>query len=127
MSIESIIGITSGIIGIATGVFIFISWLIKKLKKRPIAELFNQLIDKKTSDKERRKILKKMNSYPIINNRIKEDYIQNFVLETYGKENVLFDICDNNDIDPTDDICKNLIGVRMPSLRKKYQQKRTNQ
>ena len=89
-----------------------------------MSALFDQLTDKKKSDIERREILKKLNDYPQVNNRIKESYIQNFALEKRGREAVLFDICDNNDMEPTDDLCKELIGAFMPSLQKKYQEKR---
>lgn len=126
MSIESIIGITSGIIGIVGGVYGGYYWLKKRIKKRPMVELFNELMDKNLSDKERRDILMKLNNYPDINNRIKEDYIRNFALEKRGKEAVLFDICDSNNIEPTEDICKGLVGVAMPSLKTKYQKKRQN-
>lgn len=80
MSIESIIGVTSGIIGIVGGVYGGYFWLKKIIKKRPMAELFSDMMDKNLSDKERRKILKKLNNYPLINNKIKEEYIQNFTL-----------------------------------------------
>lgn len=124
MNIESIIGITSGIIGIVGAVYGRYCWLKKKLKKRPMSELFNQLTDKSLKDLERKEILKKLNGYPLINNRIKEEYIQNFALEKRGKEAVLFEICDSNDIEPTDDICKELIGSFMPSLNKRYHENR---
>lgn len=124
MNIESIIGITSGIIGIVGGVYGGYYWLEKRLQKPPMSALFDQLTDKKKSDIERREILKKLNGYPQVNNRIKESYIQNFALEKRGRETVLFDICDNNDMEPTDDLCKELIGAFMPSLQKKYQEKR---
>lgn len=124
MSIESIIGITSGIIGIVGGVYGGYYWLEKKLQKPPMSTLFDKLTDKKLSDTERREILKKLNGYPIFNNKIKESYIQNFVLEKRGREAVLFDICDSNDMEPTDDLCKELIGAFMPSLQKRYQEKR---
>lgn len=126
MNIESIIGITSGIIGIVGAVYGRYCWLKKKLKKRPMSELFNQLTDKSLKDLERKEILKKLNGYPLINNRIKEEYIQNFALEKRGKEAVLFEICDSNDIEPTDDICKELIGSFMPSLNKRYHENRQN-
>ena len=124
MNIESIIGITSGIIGIVGGVYGGYYWLEKRLQKPPMSALFDQLTDKQKSDIERREILKKLNGYPQVNNRIKESYIQNFALEKRGREAVLFDICDNNDMEPTDDLCKELIGAFMPSLQKKYQEKR---
>ncbi|MBO4443336.1 MAG: agmatine deiminase family protein [Bacteroidaceae bacterium] len=126
MSAESIIGITSGLIGIATFVMARVCWLRNKFKKLPADELFSKLMDKKTSDAFRRKILKRLNKTPLINNRIKEDYIQKFELLNRGPETVLFDICDSNNIEPTDDICKSILKASMPSLRKKYQEKRQN-
>ncbi|MBP5322587.1 MAG: agmatine deiminase family protein [Bacteroidaceae bacterium] len=126
MSTESIIGITSGLIGIAGAVITIVSWMKKRLKRLPTDELFNILMDKKKSDAFHRKILRKLNNTSLINNRIKEDYIQKFELKKRGPETVLFDICDSNNIEPTDDICKGLINASMPSLRIKYQEKRQN-
>ena len=127
MSIESIIGIISGVIAIVGAIISTTHFLRKKLKECPTTDLFDQLTSKELSDVARRKILQKLNKSSLISNRIKEDYIQNFTLEKRGKEAVLFDICDSNDIEPTDDICKGLIGAFMPSLRKRYQEKRLNQ
>ena len=61
MSIESIIGITSGIIGIVGGVYGGYYWLEKKLQKPPLSTLFDKLTDKKLSHTERRELLKKLN------------------------------------------------------------------
>lgn len=124
MSIESIIGVTSGIIGIVGGVYGGYFWLKKIIKKRPMAELFSDMMDKNLSDKERRKILKKLNNYPLINNKIKEEYIQNFTLRNRGREDVLFDICDSNDIEPTDDICRGMLRYSRYSLLTMYQERR---
>lgn len=124
MSLESIIGITSGIIGIIGGAYGGYYWLKKRLEKRPISEVFVQLVDKKIHDLERREFLIELNKYPEFNNRIKKDYIENFTLAKRGKEDVVFDICDSNDIEPTDDICKGLLGYSSSSLLTKYQEKR---
>ena len=104
-----------------------IHFLRKKFKECPTTDLFDQLTSKELSDVTRRKILQKLNKSSLISNRIKEEYIQTFALEKRGRETVLFDICDSNDIEPTDDVCKGLIGAFMPSLRKRYQEKRQNQ
>lgn len=127
MSIESIIGITSGLIAIVGAAISTTHYLRKRTKECPTTELFNQLTQKNISDAERRQILTKLNKSSLIGKRIKDDYIQNFTLEKRGREVVLFDICDSNDIEPTDDICKALIGACMPSLKKKYQEKRLSQ
>lgn len=127
MSIEPIIGITSGLIAIVGAAVSTTHYLRKRMKECPTTELFNQLTQKEISDAERRLILTKLNKSSLIGKRIKDDYIQNFALEKRGREAVLFDICDSNDIEPTDDICKALIGACMPSLKKKYQEKRLSQ
>lgn len=124
MSTESIIGITSGIIGIIGGVYGGYCWLNKKIKKRPISEVFKQLTDKNIQDYKHREYLKKLNSYPLFHNKIKENYIQKFTLGKRGKEDVLLDICYSNNIEPTDDICKELLGYSSPSLLAKYQEMR---
>ena len=91
-------------------------------------ELFKQLLDKSTSDKQCKEILRKLNSYPEINNRIRESFIQAFDIEKYGysKEKLLFDLCDSNDITPTRKVCEGLIGSNMPSFLAKYEEKRKN-
>ena len=128
MTLESIIGITSGIIGIILAIIGFvregIPWIKEKLSGPSPQKLFTQLIDKKISDKKRKDILKELNKSSLINMRIKEEYIQNFTLGNRGKEVVLLDLCDSNDIEPIDDICKGLIGVSMPSIMKVYKEKR---
>ena len=124
MNIESIIGITSGIIGIASAII----WTKHNYKKiifeTPTTELFNQLMQKDISDSERRKILEKLNRSKLINKRITKKYIQHFALGSRGRETVLLDLCDRNNIEPTDDICKGLIGTRMPYLRQKFLENR---
>ena len=74
MNIESILGIVGSIITIAA----FIGFkcdLVQLFKKRPINELYEELLDKKLTDKERRIILKRINNYPEINKRITDEYI----------------------------------------------------
>ena len=126
MSFESIIGIIASLITIFLAVKGAIIVARKWFLKPPISTLFTQLLTQELTDKERRVILKKFNGYDLINNRIKEQYIQNFALENRKQEALLFDICDSNDIEPTIEICKNLIGNNMPSLRTKYLEKRQN-
>ena len=126
MSIESIIGITSGLIAIIGAIYGSVKWLRSKYKECPTIELFGQLIRKDASDANRRAILRKLNKSFLIKKRIKEGYIQNFMLGTRGKEEVLFDICDTNNIEPTDDVCKAMLGYSRPALMARYRGKRQN-
>ena len=88
--------------------------------------MLNELTQKDLLDVERRKILRKLNKSKYFNNQIKEEYIQNFVLDKRSRENILFDICDSNDIELTNDICKDCLGNNMPTLVTKYKEKREN-
>ena len=116
MSIESLIGIVSGIIGIVATTCSVINWGIQKRKENPPIELFNQLTNKYLSDADHRKFLEKLNKSTLINKRIKKEYIQNFALSKRGKEEVLLDICRSNNIKLTDDICKKLLGYCSSAL-----------
>ena len=126
MSTESIIGIVASLITIIGAPFAFYKFInpwIKRLRKFPYADMLNELTQKDLLDVERRKILRKLNKSKYFNNQIKEEYIQNFVLDKRSRENILFDICDSNDIELTNDICKDCLGNNMPTLVTRYKEK----
>ena len=114
MSIESILGIAGSIITIAAFIGIKCD-LVQCFKKRPIGELYEDLLDKKTTDKQRRKILRRLNNYPEINKRIKDEYIERFTLGKLGRETLFHDICNKNDIEPTPALIKDVVGYNMSS------------
>ena len=120
MSIESVIGIASGLITIGTTLGI---WYDRK-KKQPLTNLMNQLVDKKLSTEQHRKILQKMNRQ--LGGKIKPDYIHGFVLNDRGKEAVFMDICKSNNIEPTEDICKKFLNADMKKFRATYNSKRVS-
>lgn len=115
MTVESIIGISSGLIAICGAIF----GLYKRYKKKSLTKLMAQLTNKKQTTEEHRKVLKKMNR--LLGFRIKKEYIQNFVLSNKGKEDVFFDICKENNIEPTEEICRKLLGYDSPSKRAEYE------
>ena len=119
MAIESIIGIVSGLITIALAVPVIYGYI----KKQPLTELMNQLVDKKMSNEQHRKILRKMNRR-LVGYSIKKEYIQQFVLNERGKEAVFMDICESNDIEPTEAICKKFLNEDMKKFRANYYSKR---
>lgn len=120
MSIESVIGIIAGLIAIGGAVIS----LYKKLKKRPLTELMNQLVAKKLSSKQHRTILRKMSIQ--LGGKIKNEYIQKFVLNDRGKEAVFMDICESNEIEPTEEICKKFMNADMKKFRADYNSRRNN-
>lgn len=120
MCIESVIGIIAGLIAIGGAVIS----LYKKLKKRPLTELMNQLVAKKLSSKQHRTILRKMSIQ--LGGKIKNEYIQKFVLNDRGKEAVFMDICESNEIEPTEEICKKFMNADMKKFRADYNSRRNN-
>lgn len=121
MGIESIIGITSGLIAIGGAVI----GVYQHYKKQPLTELLNQLTDKNLSREQHQKILRKMNRR-LEKYCIKDKYIQGFVLNDRGKETLFMDICESNDIEPTEEICKKFLNADMKKFRTDYYNKRTN-
>lgn len=119
MTIESIIGIISGVVTIGLAVPVVYGYV----KQQPLTELMNQLVDKKLTNEQHRKTLRKMNRR-LVKYRIKNNYIQNFVLNDRGKETVFMDICESNDIEPTEEICKKFLNVDMKKFRADYNNKR---
>ena len=125
MSLESIVGIIASLVTIATAIGIKFDLIdIDVFNKRPAKELFEQLINKKTTDAQRKKLIKKLNKYEFFNKQIKKDYIQAFALGKRGPEDLLFDICDSNNIEPTDDMSKNVLGYISSTLKTRYSEKR---
>lgn len=119
MTIESIIGITSGIIGI--GGFLLTAW--KTYEKLSLANSLERLTNKNFSTKRHRRILKWIN-FLLIGHPISKKYIQDFVLSDRGKEAVFMDICEKNNIEPTKEICVKFLKADMPKFRKEYQSKK---
>ncbi|MBO4614065.1 MAG: agmatine deiminase family protein [Bacteroidales bacterium] len=119
MTIESFIGIISGVITIGLAVPVIYGYV----KKQPMTELMNQLVDKKMTNEQHRKTLRKMNRR-LVKYRIKNDYIQEFVLNDRGKETVFMDICESNDIEPTEEICKKFLNADLKKFRADYYAKR---
>ena len=122
MNIESIIGIVAGIFGIVTGCAWLHGVMKQHAKQKTAYSLLKQITDKNLTDVQRRKILNKLNKNRFVNGRIKESYINNFVLDGKGIEKLLLEICVENGIELTEDLCKELIDTKGQSLRKQYQE-----
>ena len=122
MSMESIIGIVAGIFGIVTGCAWLHGVMKQHVKQKTAYSLMKQIVDKNLTDAQRRKILGKLNKNKLVNGRIKETYINNFVLGGKGIEKLLLEICVKNEIEPTEDLCKELIDTKGQTLRNQYQE-----
>lgn len=122
MSIESIIGLVAGIFGIITGVAWVHGELSKHTKKNKANLLLKQIVDKKLTDLQRRKLLQRLNKNKFVGGRITEGYINNFELNGKGIEKLCLEICAQNKIVPTEDLCKELLDTKGQSIRKQYEE-----
>lgn len=115
MTVESIIGVVSGVITIGLAVPILINYI----KKQSLDKLMDALVDSNLTTKQHQKILRKMNR-KLVGAQIKEEYIQNFVLNNRRKEAVFKDICLQNNIEPTGEICRKFLKADMRQFREEY-------
>ena len=122
MDIEYIIGIVAGIFGILTGVAWLHGVLKKRVKPKCSNDLFKELANRQLTDAKKKEILVKLNKKSIIKGRLSQEYIDGFQWNNRGVEKLFLDLCDANHIEPTDDICLDLLAARMPSLQKKYKE-----
>ena len=125
MGIELIISIFALLLAIALALgFKFEVLDVDVFKKRPAKVLFDQIINKNTTDEKRKYFLKKLNKYKFFNKQIKNEYIRTFTLGKRGPEDLLLDICDSNNIEPTDDMSKSALGYISSTLKTRYSEKR---
>lgn len=91
------------------------------LKKKSLAQLLTELADKNTSTQRQRWILNKINaSLALDGHKISQDYISNFYANGRSKLAIFYDICNLNNIEPTSEICKKLVGSDEPKFRKEW-------
>lgn len=114
MNAESVIGIISGLIGI--GGAIFAGYEI--LKKKPMTKLMNELADKNTSVTRQHKILSLMDKKLMMYGQsISSKFINEFHSNGRSKLAIFYDICNENDIEPTPDICNLFLGYDEKKFR----------
>lgn len=117
MSIESTLSIIGSVIAIGG-----VAWSgYKLIKKKPLTTLMNELADKNTSIKRQKFILSLINKRLYFSkNKISSSYIKNFHSNGRSKLAIFYDICNQNDIEPTTEICRLLIGSDEPKFRNEW-------
>ena len=117
MSTEFIIGTIIGLIGLVPVAIQFFHWI----RKPKLSDLMNRLVDKSLSTKAHRNVLRKMNVKLLpVGKHISSEYINSFVLNKRGKEEVFADLCIKNDWEPTKELCLMFMNADYPTIRGKY-------
>ena len=116
MTTESLISITSGIIGI-----VMFAWTVYKgYKELSLYGLMKKLADSK-STKRNQWILRLMNIYlKFMGLGLKRDYINQYTLDDRGIEKIFMELCDKNDIEPNKSICKKFLNADSKKAREYY-------
>ncbi|MDE7385800.1 MAG: agmatine deiminase family protein [Muribaculaceae bacterium] len=117
MSIESSLSIIASILAIGGAIYAG----YKLVKRKPLTELMNELADKNTTVKRQHRILSIIDKRLILyKHRISTSYIRNFHSNGRSKLAIFYDICNENAIEPTPEICKLLIGYDERKFRNEW-------
>lgn len=121
MTNTEIIVTTIGVIGSLIAIFDVCRRLYNKYRKKPLTQLMNELADKNTSLKQQKNILRKIQkvlalSFIIISN----EYIEAFNADGRGKINIFRDICTQNNIEPTRELCVQMLGSDDVQFRREW-------
>lgn len=118
MNIEFLIGTLLGVIGIIPLIISAILWL----RKPDLSKLMNRLVDKEISQKQRQRVLRRMNRMLLLSDKhLKKDYINRFSLGKRGKEAVFEEICVENGIEPTPEFCRMMLKADAPTIRSRWE------
>lgn len=121
MSVESILSISASLLAVGGAVYGCYQWI----KRKPLISLMNELADKTTPVKRQRKILSVIDRRLLLSkSRISTSYIDNFHSNGRSKLAIFYDICEKNNIEPTVEICKLLIGSDEKKFRNEWVSKR---
>ena len=114
MNIEFIIGTLLGIIGIIPILISVVRWM----RKSDLSRLMEKLVDKEISRKEHQKILRVMNKRLLLSGykKLGDEYINQFTLGKRGKEAVFEEMCLQNRIEPTPELCRMFLKADAPSI-----------
>lgn len=118
MNIEFLIGTLLGVIGIIPLIISAVLWL----RKPDLSKLMNRLVDKEISQKQRQRVLRRMNRMLLLSDkRLKKDYIDRFSLGKRGKEAVFEEMCVENGIEPTPEFCRMMLKTDSPAIRARWE------
>lgn len=113
----TVIGVAGSLFGIYEGV----KAIYHKFRKKPLDQLMNDLVNKNTPMKKQRSILRKMQVVLAASGIfISNDYINAFNADGRGKFNVFRDICTQNKIEPTRELCIQLLGSDDAQFRREW-------
>ena len=117
MGIESTLSIIASVLAIGGAIW----GGYKLVKQRPLTALMTELADKNTSIKRQHRILAIIDKRLMMSSQhISSTYINGFHSNGRSKLAIFYDICNENHIEPTPEICKLLLGSDEKKFRNEW-------
>ena len=117
MGIESTLSIIASVLAIGGSIW----GGYKLVKQKPLTALMTELADKNTSIKRQHRILSIIDKRLMLSSQhISSTYINGFHSNGRSKLAIFYDICNENHIEPTPEICKLLLGSDEKKFRNEW-------
>ena len=117
MGIESTLSIIASVLAIGGAIW----GGYKLVKQKPLTALMTELADKNTSIKRQHRILAIIDKRLMLSSQhISSTYINGFHSNGRSKLAIFYDICNENHIEPTPEICKLLLGSDEKKFRNEW-------
>lgn len=117
MGIESTLSIIASVLAIGGAIW----GGYKLVKQKPLTALMTELADKNTSIKRQHRILAIIDKRLMLSSQhISSTYINRFHSNGRSKLAIFYDICNENHIEPTPEICKLLLGSDEKKFRNEW-------
>lgn len=126
MSSTEIVITTIGVIGSLIAIYDVCRRIYNHYRTKPLVQLMNELADKNTPLKKQKKLLRNMRKVLVCSGKaISNDYIDSFDSNGRCKINIFRDICTQNNIEPTRELCVQMLGSDDAQSRKEWNKKQT--
>lgn len=123
MSIESTLSILASLLAIGGAIWGGYKWI----KQKPLTALMTELADKNTSINRQHKILSIIDKRLILSaHHISAAYINGVNSNGRSKLAIFYDLCNENQIEPTPEICKMLLGYDECKFRNEWAARHLN-
>ena len=123
MNVESTLSILASLLAIGGAIWGGYKWI----KQKPLTALMSELADKNTSINRQHKILSIIDKRLILSaHHISAAYINGFNSNGRSKLAIFYDLCNENQIEPTPEICKMLLGYDECKFRNEWAARHLN-
>ena len=126
MSSTEIIITTIGVIGSLIAIYDVCRRMYNHYRTKPLVQLMNELADKNTPLKQQKKLLRNIRNVLMCSGKdISNNYVDSFDSNGRGKISIFRDICTQNNIEPTRELCVQMLGADDAQFRREWNKKQT--